>query len=67
MSIPKNTVAPNLPLALNEYDRLAQQTLTNVLRLYFNQLDAFDSIAAEQISANQANIWLGNGGGMFSG
>jgi len=61
MSIPKNIVAPNLPLAPNEYQRLAQQTLTNVLRLYFNQLDTFDSIAAEQMNTNQTLTWLSNG------
>ena len=32
-------VAPNLPLAPNEYDRLYFDQLTNILRLYFNQRD----------------------------
>ena len=58
MTIPSSIVAPNLPLPPDEYQRLAQQTLTNVLRLYFNQLDAFDSIAAEQMNTSQALIWL---------
>lgn len=58
MTIPANVVAPNLPLPPDEYQRLAQQTLTNVLRLYFNQLDTFDSIAAEQMNTSQALIWL---------
>jgi len=58
MSIPQNVVAPNLPLATNEYDRLAQQTLTNVLRLYFNQIDSFDSITVEQMNTNQTLNWL---------
>ena len=32
--------APNLPLAPSEYERLYQDQLNNVLRLYFNRLDA---------------------------
>jgi hypothetical protein len=32
-------VAPNLPLAPQEYDRRYSDQLNNVLRLYFNQLD----------------------------
>jgi hypothetical protein len=32
-------VAPNLPLAPNQWDRKFQDQLNNVLRLYFNQLD----------------------------
>ena len=34
-----NPVAPNLPLAPNQYDRQFQDQFENVLRLYFNQLD----------------------------
>jgi hypothetical protein len=32
--------APNLPLATDQYSRLYQDQLNNVLRLYFNRLDA---------------------------
>ena len=32
-------VAPNLPLAPNEYERRYFDQLTNILRLYFNQRD----------------------------
>ena len=32
--------APNLPLATTEYSRQYQDQLNNVLRLYFNRLDA---------------------------
>lgn len=40
-----NPVAPNLPLATNEYERQYQDQFANVLRLYFNQLDnAFGSL-----------------------
>ncbi len=34
------TVAPNLPLATENYDRQYQDQLNNVLRLYFNRIDA---------------------------
>jgi hypothetical protein len=34
-----NPVAPNLPLATNEYERQYQDQFLNILRLYFNQLD----------------------------
>ena len=33
------TKSPNLPVAPLEYDRLYFEQLTNVLRLYFSQLD----------------------------
>ena len=32
-------VAPNLPLAPNNYDRFYTDQYSNILRLYFNQLD----------------------------
>ena len=35
----KNVVAPRLPAATQEYDPMFINQLTNVLRLYFNQLD----------------------------
>ena len=34
-----NPIAPNLPLAPNEYDRQFQDQFESILRLYFNQLD----------------------------
>lgn len=40
-----NPVAPNLPLATQEYERQFQDQFENILRLYFNQLDnAFGSL-----------------------
>jgi hypothetical protein len=33
--------APNLPLAVDQYDRRYQDQLNNVLRLYFNRIDDF--------------------------
>ena len=35
------TVAPNLPVATLEYSNIYEDQYSNVLRLYFNQLDAF--------------------------
>lgn len=35
----KNVIAPRLPSAPDEYSRMYQDQLTNLLRLYFNQLD----------------------------
>jgi hypothetical protein len=42
-------VAPNLPLAPNEYDRRYVDQLNNVLRLYFNQLD---NIIGQLVASN---------------
>jgi hypothetical protein len=40
-----NPVAPNLPLAPNDYNRQFQDQFENILRLYFNQLDnSFSSL-----------------------
>jgi hypothetical protein len=36
----QQVAAPNLPLATMEYNRQYQDQLNNVLRLYFNRLDA---------------------------
>jgi len=33
-------IAPNLPLATQDYDRQYQDQLNNVLRLYFNRIDS---------------------------
>jgi len=42
----KNVVAPRLPAATREYDPALINQLTNVLRLYFNQLDNAGPIVA---------------------
>lgn len=48
--------APNLPLATIEYDRQYQDQLNNVLRLYFNRLDAI--LAQLQTSSGGAGVEL---------
>lgn len=43
MSILRPTKSPNLPIAPTEYQSRHQETLTNVLRLYFSQIDNINS------------------------
>jgi hypothetical protein len=47
----KNVVSPRLPAATPEYDPAFINQLTNVLRLYFNQLDN----AGPMIASTQRN------------
>jgi hypothetical protein len=48
--------APNLPLATDQYSRLYQDQLNNVLRLYFNRLDAIlDQLKASGIQPPLTN------------
>ena len=43
-------VAPNLPLATQEYNRAYQDQLNNVFRLYFNRVDAIlDQLKTDEI------------------
>ena len=47
-----NATAPNLPLAPLEYERQYMDKLTNVLRLYFNQLSSPGPLAGASINLN---------------
>jgi hypothetical protein len=47
-----NVVAPSLPLAPVEYDQQYMDKLTNVLRLYFNQLDTPGPLAGSGLNLN---------------
>lgn len=47
----KNVVAPRLPAATQEYDPALINQLTNVLRIYFNQLDN----AGPMVASTQTN------------
>jgi hypothetical protein len=40
MGMLQNQPSPNLPLAPNEYDPIYMAQFSNVLRLYFNQINA---------------------------
>jgi hypothetical protein len=67
MSIPRAPAPPSLPLGPLEYDRRYQDQYSNVLRLYFNQIQNVQQEITAQVATNQTNIWLMNSGGMFSG
>ena len=62
MSTPKNAVAPNLPVAVPEYDRTSEDGFRNVLRLYFNQLKN----ALGEILSTQGGQYLAFPYGSFS-
>jgi len=59
MSIPVINVSPNLPLPPQQYDQHYFDALTKVLRLYFTSNDNINQIGMNQVSTNQALIWLG--------
>jgi len=40
------TIAPNLPVAPEEYSQQYQNQIYNALRLYFNQIDSFTRAAS---------------------
>ena len=52
----KNVIAPLLPVAPNEYSRAYQDQLTNVLRIYFNQIDNSNPINISTQRASGAVI-----------
>ena len=57
-----NATAPSLPLPPDEYDRRYFDQLTNILRLYFNQLNNPGDIGGSTLNLNletlptQANL-----------
>ena len=65
---------PNLPLGTVEYERQYQDQFTNVLRLYFNQLNiglngviSNQNTMQTQINHDLTLVWISGGGGIFSG
>jgi len=50
------TVAPSLPLAPLDYSRIYQDQYSNVLRLYFNQLDKILSQLQANVPVTVANL-----------
>jgi hypothetical protein len=48
----ENVVAPRLPVAPDVYDRAYQDQLTNLLRLYFNQLDNPSGMVGATLNLN---------------
>ena len=55
----KNVVAPRLPAAPIEYDARFIDQLTNILRLYFTQLDNASPIVASSQAVGTANVVTG--------
>jgi hypothetical protein len=51
-------VAPNLPIAPQEYSLVYQDQIYNVLRLYFNQIDTFAQLTIQQNDSQQVMIWM---------
>jgi hypothetical protein len=56
----KPTKAPNLPVGPVDYDQRFIDQLTNVMRLYFSQIDNFTQAAAIPLSGITANRPLDN-------
>lgn len=56
-----NTVAPNLPVATNEYERRYQDQFTNVLRLYFKQVDNSNEQLIRAANSLSVMNWLNTG------
>ena len=61
----QNVVAPNLPVATDNYQKQYEDQYSNVLRLYFNQLDAINSQSIQQIEKLNTLTWLGLGTGIW--
>lgn len=62
-----NPAVPNLPLAPLAYETRYHDQFANVLRLYFNRLQSAQQQTIDQLASTQAQCWLANSGGMFSG
>jgi hypothetical protein len=52
MGMLQNQPSPNLPLAPNEYDPIYMSQLANVLRLYFNQINAVQRLNLAGLNIN---------------
>ena len=61
----QSAVAPNLPVAADNYQKQYEDQYSNVLRLYFNQLDAINSQSIQQIEKLNTLTWLGLGTGIW--
>jgi len=58
MTIPVGFVAPQLPAAVQQYDRSSENRFINALRLYFGLLDNQNLTLNSQVSTNQTLNWL---------
>lgn len=50
MTVLRNTKAPNLPIAPSQYEQRYLETLTNVQRLYYNELDNLNGVVAQRVT-----------------
>ena len=48
-SVLKNTIAPSLPIATQDYEKQYEDQYSNILRLYFNQIDNYTRALASNI------------------
>ena len=60
-----NVVAPNLPVATENYQKQYQDQYSNVLRLYFNQLDSINNQSIQQIDKLNSFAWMSLGTGIW--
>ena len=51
-----NPAVPNLPLGTQEYERRYQDQFTNILRLYFNQLNNPGDMGGATLNLNLATL-----------
>ena len=51
-----NVAPPNLPLPTDEYDRMQQDAMANVLRLYFNRLNGDLAALAQNVGGSTLNF-----------
>mgnify|MGYP003349749927 CR=1 FL=1 len=61
-----NFRAPAQPLAPAEYLQAQQDQFQNALRLYFNRLDNYNSLATIQLNSQNVLMWASAGSGMWS-
>ena len=48
----KNTIAPSLPVATQDYEKQYEDQYSNILRLYFNQIDNYTRALASNIGGS---------------
>jgi hypothetical protein len=61
----RGTVAPSLPIGMPDYSQQYTDQYSNVLRLYFNQLDNTNFQTIEAINSLYVTNWLSLGTGIW--
>jgi len=59
------TKAPNLPISASQYSQQYEDQFSNVLRLYFNQLDSVNAQNVTAINNLNVNTWMSLGTGIW--